>query len=341
MPKPDGQQFTELHLFDPSQYDEEKTPGQMNMDEWLATQNPMFHGTFRPDFGNAPTAHYGTMGAATNNLKKQGIELESSQLLAARYYDPSITKLSDDHPSVDDDHIGRIYARRFKVEPFNAPFSDGAANAADLVHRILEANEDPMKVPITVRSSAYGVRVDPDGIKITRGEDMTRKGAKALAEGKPILYDNTSEHTSSVDAKYPFGPDLEKYKYPRNVEDRSLSAVAPRGSVSSWERDVLEDPKSSIFAKQFAQQRIDQGKEGAVPFPDPDAPLKEVPAHLQTKLMIRNGVLSQGIDVMLPSLTHPDDEVLNLVDEHRVPGASARRPRSNFDKKASISLDEV
>lgn len=320
-----GPQFTQGQLFDTYPYEQEKAPGQMSLDEWMSTQDPVFHGTFRQDFPYAPTAHYGTMGAAVKALHNVGGNL-SSPLQAARYFDPSIDELPDDYDEdySDPGYTGAVYARRLVTPPRSVPYSDMTANAADLAYRVNVAGEELFEVPRSIKSSIGEIierKRNEEGFDevVVHPGSKVEQGFKDLEQDVPIAYKNELEKNPQVDALYPYGP---KAHMPKSVEEdknTSFSIVAPRKAVTSWERDVLADPKASIFAQQFAQQRIDQGKEGAVPFPNPNAPAKEIPGYSQSRLTVNSGELKPGPPVIVPELPEGKDERLDLTTEYWVP----------------------
>lgn len=246
-------------LFNPSQFTAPKSPGEMSVDEWMKTQDPKFHGSFRSDFGDAPVAHYGTMGQAVERLRSVEHVLKGSTRGRDSYYNPGDGDYDYDS-EVDETpmtHTGRVYARRFTKRPSGKPLTDAAANAAELGYRY-ENYEDEWEIPKSVRESAgtaapeLSFDAKYDNPTAIHHDKTAAHGQRMLAAGRPIKYHNVIEGHNPIDAvANPF------------------SYIAPRSAVTSWERDVLNEPRASRMSQQFAQQRIEQGREGAVAFPSP------------------------------------------------------------------------
>lgn len=259
-----------------------KRPGQKSFDEWLATENPVYHGTARPEFGQAPTAHYGTIGQAADRLETLKGTVGGGGFSAARYFDPSLNE--DSYWAADDEidenmrelnPTGRVHARRFTEQPMRGRFTDAQANAAEMGYRL--EREEEWDIPASVRESTVelaplsqgGSRALTPGIDYENNEQVSwpsgtarpQAGARALSEGRPIKYRNVIEGDSPVDRELgvPYG-------------QATTSFVAPSHAVTSWERDVLKDPNSTSMAQDFAKRRISSGQEGAVPFPSPTIP---------------------------------------------------------------------
>jgi hypothetical protein len=239
MPTPSGSQFKQLELFDGSAYEDrgmDNDPGSLSFDDWIASPDVVYHGTFRPDFHEAPSAHYGTLGQA------------------AEFVGPWKADTPGDSP-------GRVYARRMTVpRDRKAIYTDQQANAGDIGFRFEEGDRD---LPESLRQSARGVDMDlvqknKVGQSVAKYKDkdtdsrMSGQVRDSLKRGIPVEYDNEVESKNTFDDKH-------------NL--RSTSFVVPKTAATSWERDVLASSRASQLAKQFAQQRIDSGKEGSVPFP--------------------------------------------------------------------------
>jgi hypothetical protein len=253
MPTPDGDQFKQLQLFDDAPYKRKKERGEMSMDEWLRTQKPVYHGTFREDFHQAPTAHYGTIGQASTIVRNKGLE-----------YDNSVDEDDDDYD--DDAYVyrstdhGRVYARRLTEKTHSTLFKDRVANAGDVAYRYLDSEEE-YDIPRSLKSSAGGLMPDlqtdgRDNPVVRHKSEKAEEATSALSEGKPIKYTNEIEGYNTFDDRNYF-----------DDKPIPISIVAPRNAVTSWERDVLSSPRASDAAKRYAQQRISSGREGSVSFP--------------------------------------------------------------------------
>lgn len=249
-----GQLFNDAQFETPA-----KGPGNLTMDEWMETQEPVFHGSFRSDFGSAPVAHYGTMGQAVTRLDNVQHVLKGSERGRDNYYNPG-SVLEGDYGDYEESgpfqHEGQVFARRFTEPRSRVQLSDSAANAAEMGYRY-EHHEDEWEIPGSVKESAGldapELGFDDGGYgnpKAIHDSDMAEFGQRQLEEGKPITYRNAIEGRNPIDA-----------------EASTESYIAPSSSVTSWERDVINEPTASPMSQQFAQQRIRAGKEGAVPFP--------------------------------------------------------------------------
>lgn len=286
MPTPTGDQFKQLQLFDDAPYKHKKDRGEMSMDEWLRTQKPVYHGTFREDFHRAPTAHYGTLGQAATVMQGRMLAYnEKEKIKNLDYDDPLAEKYEPEiHDSDDFEYdapvmgeYGRVYARRFTERPHRTLFGDEHANAGDVAYRYLDSEEE-YEIPKSLKSSAGQVMpkltTDGNDNPVVRHVSQTAAEAtSALSEGKPIKYANYLEGRNEYDR------DRKSFF----LSSTPISYVAPRDSVTSWERDVLESPRASDAAKRYAQQRIDSGREGAVAFPTPKPEMK------QTTLFYKGG----------------------------------------------------
>lgn len=253
-----GQLFNDAQFATPP-----KSPGEMSMDEWMETQDPKFHGSFRSDFGNAPVAHYGTMGQAVERLGNVSHTLSQSYASRDGYYNPSSLTDDDYYDESGEErqgpytHTGRVYARRFTERPSRATLSDPAANAAEMGYRY-ENYEEEWEIPKSVRESAgtaapeLSFDAKYDNPTAIHHDKTAAHGQRMLEAGRPIKYRNVIEGHNPIDAVA-----------------NPISYAAPSSAVTSWERDVINEPRASQMSQQFAQQRIRQGKEGAVPFPSP------------------------------------------------------------------------
>ena len=247
----------QLSLFDSSEYQTAaKRPGQKSMDEWLATENPIYHGSGRSDFGNAPMAHYGTRGQAADRagalpLGGDGTFQRARYLGEAHdeesYYD------NIDGESTPSGDTSSVYARRLTKKKAPGVFSDQEANAAEYGAR-LESGEHEDEIPQSIGESARGMApVDTyEDLEWSEGTARAQAGARALDQGRPIQYHNNIEGANREDTEET--PGFRK------------SIIAPRSAVTSWERDVLDDPGSTPMAQDFAYKRIEKGNEGTVPF---------------------------------------------------------------------------
>jgi hypothetical protein len=256
-------------MFDASDYNRHNNPlrpGAKTFDQWLDTEKPVYHGTFRPEFEQAPSAHYGTMGQAVDVLHNAEARIQGGG--RRTYYDPSASDdWSDDEDTGPVTHTGRIHARRLTEPKAPGLFTDAEANAAQMGH-MLEDGLETYEVPPSIKGSAHELAPwshDEGPVRWPRTSpsrggtvNRSRLGARALGEGSPIVYDNVIEGKNSYET-----PDTPGYR---------KSIVAPRGSVTSWERDILNDPSQTSIAQDFARRRIRSGQEGSVPFPSPTIP---------------------------------------------------------------------
>lgn len=277
-----GQLFNDAQFATPP-----KSPGEMSMDEWVDTQEPKFHGSFRSDFDRAPVAHYGTMGQAVERLGNVSHTLQSSYASRDGYYNPSDLTDDDYYDSAGEErqgpytHTGRVYARRFTTPASKVPLSDSAANAAEMGYRY-ENYEEEWEIPKSVRESALqdapelSFDAKYDNPKAIHHSEMAKFGHGQLEQGIPIKYRNTIEGHNPIDA----------------VAD-PVSYAAPSSAVTSWERDVINEPRASQMSQQFAQQRIRQGKEGAVPFPSPT--VRQVPQQHQLPMFYDENERAEGV----------------------------------------------
>lgn len=256
----------EPQLFDPAQYDTTPHTGDLPLDEWRQRPDVQFHGTFREDFRQAPTIHLGTEAQAANRMLTVARQLSQSTLARRSYYDPT---LANTPPQ---EHLGKMHAFRvdspvhevqdtskeYRLTPGTGrdgeePSADVNANAADMFHW-LRKGYTMEEVPASIRDSTEwdGVSYGPvkygeeGGIHRANMTAQAAAGARALERGEALSYQN--EH-----------------------EGGGKSFVARPGMLRSWEDDVLDSPNRSAMAKQYAQQRKDQGRAGTVDF-DPDPP---------------------------------------------------------------------
>lgn len=266
----------QLQLFDTSNIGP-KRPGQKGLDEWIATENPVYHGSFRSDFGDAPAAHFGTIGQAGFRLDAARHSIEGSELSRARYYDPSVTEDSVyDDPDFGEQepqtHIGRVFARRMDEKPMAGRLIDADANASEAGFLMNEGYED-WEVPHSVAESAgtlmpewksnsggwSGSGYDQPDVEFY--SQRSRAGARALGQGRPIAYRNFIEGDNPVDSGMGTSRSASTTSY-----------VVPRTAQQSWEGDLINDPGTQPWVQDWARQRISSGQEGAVPFPSQTIP---------------------------------------------------------------------
>lgn len=248
----------QMKMFDVPKRDKE--PGELDFDTWLDTQKPVYHGTFREDWGNAPTSHYGTIGTAAKRLDDVKRYMGQGRFARRNYLDPASSVYpEDEHDSSEPETplTGRVYARRMTgVRPAN-PVSDADANTIDYGYRLQHHDED--EIPGSIKDSVITAPIyddDEDRVRwpSNRPTGFYERKAADLDEGHPISYRNSAESGGLVDKEL-------------GVESGDISYVASRGGVSSWERDVLNAKHASPIARDIAQRRIASGKEGAVPIP--------------------------------------------------------------------------
>lgn len=243
-------------------------PGQKNFDQWMATENPVFHGTFRSeDFGNAEAAHFGTLGQASYRLDAAKRTLEGGGYQRDRYYDPSASAFDLEEDQVEPfTHTGRVHARRMTEEPLRGRLMDADANAAEAGFLMKQGYED-WEVPSSVSESAGTVMPtwkpgtnwdDPEPEFYTKKSEV---GARALEAGRPVKYKNFIESDNPIDAENGIDADT-----------RRTSFIVPRGAQQSWEGDVIMDRGNPDWVKDFARKRIETGQESAVPFPSMTIP---------------------------------------------------------------------
>jgi len=255
----------QLPLFDTSGIGP-KRPGQKGLDEWVATENPVYHGSFRSDFGNAEAAHFGTIGQASYRLNAAKSAIEGGGYARDRYYDPSASAFDMPDDEIEPyQHTGRVYARRMTEKPMAGRLGDADANAAEAGFLMNQGYED-WEVPSSVSESAkermptlkWGDSTEPEVHYYTQ---RSRAGARALGEGRPVAYRNFIEGDNPVDS------DLGT---PR--DQQTTSHVVPRVAQQSWEGDLINDPGTQPWVQDWARQRISQGQESAVPFPSQTIP---------------------------------------------------------------------
>jgi hypothetical protein len=261
----------QLSLFNSDEYQTpDKRPGQKSFDEWLETEKPIYHGSGRSDFGNAPMAHYGTRGQAADRvsvlpLGGDGNPFDAHSFRRAKYLGEASSE--DDYydnipkgksstsrstlPSRRD--AANVYARRLTEKKAPGVFTDQQANAAEYGARI-ESGEYEDDIPKSIVDSAgqMAPRDTYDSLEWPERSAKAQVGSRALDRGTPIEYHNKIEGDNREDTE-----DTRGYR---------KSIIAPSSSVTSWERDVLKDPGSTDMAKDHAQKRIDNGNEGKVPF---------------------------------------------------------------------------
>jgi hypothetical protein len=261
----------QLSLFDSDEYQTpDKRPGQKSFDEWLETEKPIYHGSGRSDFGDAPMAHYGTRGQAADRasvlpLGGDGNPFDPHSFRRAKYLGEASSE--DDYydnipegksstsrstlPSRRD--AANVYARRLNEKKAPGVFTDQQANAAEYGARI-ESGEHEDDIPKSIVQSAGQMAPLDNGASLewSKGTAKAQVGSRALDRGTPIEYHNTIEGNNREDTK--------------DTRGYLKSIIAPSSSVTSWERDVLKDPGSTDMAKDHAQKRIDNGNEGKVPF---------------------------------------------------------------------------
>ena len=238
----------------------DKEPGELDFDTWLGTQSPVYHGTFREDWSNAPTSHYGTIGTAAKRLDDVKRYMSQGRFARRSYLDPASAVYPEDDydsPESEEPMTGRVYARRLTGVRPTTHVSDSDANTIDYGYRLQHHDED--EIPGSIKESVSRAPVyDDDNDSVVwpanRPTGFYEQKAADLDEGHPISYRNSAESGGLVDQEL-------------GIEKPDISYVAPRGGVSSWERDVLNAKHSSPIARDIAQRRIDSGKEGAVPIP--------------------------------------------------------------------------
>ena len=238
----------------------------MSADEWMATQSPVFHGSFRHDWDSGPTQHFGTRGQATERLYNVADQIKHTQGMRRSYYDPSYNVEAEnyyDEPPEPEQHVGQVFARRLTEKPAVGVFTDSEANAGDVVHQLNEGYED-WEISGSLKESSKGLVNAPDyGEPAHADTAFANLAARQLGRGRPIRYRNQVE----ADTQFDNPPDM-PFRSARGARGRSQpSWVVPRSSHTSWERDVIMDKGASPMAQAYARQRIGAGQEGAVPFP--------------------------------------------------------------------------
>lgn len=259
----------QLSLFDSDEYQTPaKRPGQKSFDEWLETEKPIYHGSGRFDFGDAPMAHYGTRGQAADRAAALPLGGDGT-FQRARYLGKASSE-EDYYDNIDGESTpsgdtASVYARRLTEKKAPGVFTDQQANAAEYGAR-LEAGEYEEDIPQSIGESATSMapRDTYDSIEWPKGSAKAQVGARALDRGTPIQYQNDIEGANREDTT--------------DTPGFRKSIVAPRSAVTSWERDVMDDPGSTPTAQTFAYQRIENGNEGKVPFrsaiPDGNRPVQ-------------------------------------------------------------------
>jgi len=225
------------------------------MDEWLETENPIYHGSGRSDFGNAPMAHYGTRGQAADRAGALplggGRTFQRARYLGEAHDEEEYDSFDDvSDPSGD---TASVYARRLTTKKAPGVFTDQEANAAEYGARI-ESGEYEDQIPESIVESAGSMIPVDNGetLEWPKGTARAQVGARALSQGRPIQYYNHIEGDNREDTEET--PGFRK------------SIIAPRTAVTSWERDVLDDPGNTPMDQDLAYKRMEKGNEGKVPF---------------------------------------------------------------------------
>ena len=276
----------QLSLFDSDEYQTpDKRPGQKSFDEWLETEKPIYHGTGRSDFGNAPMAHYGTRGQAADRAGSLPLGGTRDPFQRAKYLGEASSE-DDYYDNIDDkstpsEDTASVYARRLTEKKAPGVFTDRQANAAEYGAR-LESGEDEDDIPQSIGESAgqLAPRDTYDSLEWPERSAKAQVGARALYRGTPIEYHNKIEGDNQEDTE--------------ETPGFGKSIIAPRSAVTSWERDVMDDPGSTPTAQTFAYQRIENGNEGKVPFRSA-APDKNRPVQNSLPLTITHGNWRAGL----------------------------------------------
>ena len=227
----------------------------MSMDKWIehGGENITYHGTFRRDWQESPVLHAGPIDVASERLHNVATQIEREPRMREAYY--SGGRISDESWSdMETDpepqhHTGRVHAVRMTQEPHPGVFSDEEANIAHLTH-VYNRGAEPHEIPGSVQDSA-GIDVD----RLSFDDPLPEtEGSKVLGEGRGLRYRNFVEQGFNQPPMYMGGG--------------NPSVAIPRGGHSTWEQDVLAHPHSSELARNYARQRIAQGTEGSVAFPE-------------------------------------------------------------------------
>lgn len=233
---------------------DEGPPDPTHIDNWIKQGGSQiaYHGTFRRDWQESPVLHAGPIDVASERLHNVATQLERHPRMREAYY--SGGRISDDewaNTETDPEpqhHTGRVHAVRMTQEPHPGVVSDEEANIAHLTH-VYNRGAEPHEIPGSVQDSA-GIDVD----MLPYDEPLPETpGSKVLGEGRGLRYRNYVEQG--------FTPNL-------IGSEQSASVAIPHGGHSTWERDVLAHEGSSELARNYARQRIAQGTEGSVAFPE-------------------------------------------------------------------------
>jgi hypothetical protein len=177
------------------------------------------------------------------------------------------------------------------------------ANAADVGYRIM-SGEKEQDVPKSLKVSAdmHYPSISYHSGQVSHRTADAQYAHSLLSQGVPIEYDNDGEASNLFDdAVYP-------------------SYVAPKASVTSWEKDVLASSRSSDMAKNFAKQRIAQGKEGSVLFPHTfHEPLKQISMPLDLPETVLHHNIGYPTDYV-----YKDDEHINVTGVRRAPKSGSK-----------------
>lgn len=261
--RPPQDRTGQARLFDDSKYQTPAPkPGNMSMDRWVETQDPVYHGTFREDWDKAPVAHMGTIGQAASRLETVEFSLQMGPSQRKSYYNPGSEEWeTDEDGPAETEHVGRVYSRRLTERPSRRTFSDQVANAGEAGYRF-ENFEDEYEIPTSIKGSGgtdtpvfdYDPKTgNPKAVYQGRNAKDARVAHRMLERGRPLKYSNQFEGDNVYDTA--------------DTPHVGESFSVPSGASTSWERDVIAEPTASPMAQRYAQQRINQGQEGAVPFP--------------------------------------------------------------------------
>lgn len=253
--------YVQQKLF-PANKTRKRTPGEKSFDEFVAGPDVKFHGTFHPGWEDNPVVHYGTKGQATDRLTTVGQHMKRSGFRADYLAGGDAPDDGFDPEVIDQPLTGRVFARKLPKAAPNV-VSDFVANRADYAHRLNQGAEE-WEVPKSIRESSGfssdSHLVDPEErLEDLKGNTQVRRAMTALGEGKSVAYENDIEGYNPYDV-------YENRAKGVRAPDQPVSHVARPETTTSWEREQLSDPNASPARKAFAQQRIDTGQEGAVPF---------------------------------------------------------------------------
>lgn len=237
-------------------------PAEMTPEKWIEHHgnDVVFHGTFRgDDVQYAPIVHAGTRQAAIERMRNVVGLIHADG--GRRYFNPSTTDDDFEWEEDEDGEPQRVvegHMLAFRLNKLNTSKNvvpDSVANSADVLHQVARTDFQDISAAVAdsasfpVRRLAEKISHDPEGVSFDDWRDIGKEAPQVvntmrqLRAGRAIPYLNMAEDHGS-----------RSWMVPRNH------------GVSTWEHDVVDDPRSHPMVRDFAQRRIDSGQAGRVAF---------------------------------------------------------------------------